>query len=99
MRTVYTVLQETTRLHENEIALHQPLTSKDKAGYRTFIWAEWEQQSKEIALGLISMGLTKGGVVCLLSETRAEFYLADLAVMAAGASRLHFTQVIRSKNK
>ena len=58
--------------------------SKDSAGYRTFTWTEWEQQSKEIALGLVSMGLTKGSVVCLLSETRAEFYLADLGVMAAG---------------
>lgn len=84
VRTVYTVLQETSRLHTNEVALHQPTGSKGKAGYRTFTWAEWEKQSKEIALGLVALGLEKGGVVCLLSETRAEFYLADLAVMAAG---------------
>lgn len=85
VRTVYTVLQETSRLHTNEVALHQPTGSKGKAGYRTFTWAEWEKQSKEIALGLVSLGLEKGDVVCMLSETRAEFYLADLAVMAAGA--------------
>jgi len=84
VRTVYTVLQETSRLHKNEVALHQPASTKHKTEYRTFTWGEWEQQSKEIALGLISLGLEKGGVVCLLSETRAEFYLADLAVMAAG---------------
>ena len=84
MRTVYTVLQETARRYGNAMALHQPLGSKGATGHRTFTWTDWEQQSKEIALGLNTLGLKKGEVVCVLSETRAEFYLVDLGIMAAG---------------
>jgi long-chain acyl-CoA synthetase len=84
VRTVFTVLQETTQRQGNAIALHQPVGLKSGSGYRTFTWTDWLQNSKEIALGLYSLGLRKGGIVCILSETRAEFYLVDVGVMGVG---------------
>ena len=39
----------------------------------------------EIAAGLRSLGIAKGEVVALNSETRLEFYLADLGIMANGS--------------
>lgn len=84
VRTVFTVLQETVHIHGSAIALHQPTGSKTAPAYETYSWAEWEQISREIACGLYSLGLAKGGIVCTLSETRAEFYLADLGIMGAG---------------
>ncbi|MCU1294835.1 MAG: AMP-dependent synthetase and ligase [Bryobacterales bacterium] len=83
-RNVFTVLEETTRKYGQAKALHQPLGSKAGGGYRTFTWTEWLTASREIALGLRSIGLTKGEIVCVLCETRAEFYLVDLGIMGAG---------------
>ena len=83
-RHVYTVLTETAAQYGDAAALHQPTGKKDEASYRVYSWNDWAKISAEIALGLRALGLMKGDIVCLLSETRAEFYLADLGIMAAG---------------
>ena len=83
-RTVFTVLQQTAAKYGEALALYQPTGSKAGRGYRTFSWNEWTATSAEIALGLRAIGLGHGELVCILSETRAEFYLVDLGVMAAG---------------
>lgn len=83
-RTVFTVLEETTKQHGQQLALHQPVGGKGAKGYRSFSWNQWAQISREIALGLVSLGLRKGEIVCILSETRAEFYLVDLGIIGAG---------------
>ena len=43
------------------------------------------QAVEEIAAGLRALGMAKGDVVALNSETRLEFYLADLGIMANGS--------------
>ncbi len=83
-RTVFTVLEETAKRYGDAIALYQPTGSKAGGGYRTYSWNEWLRNSREIALGLRALGLRKEEIVCLLSETRAEFYLADIGIMGAG---------------
>jgi len=82
-RTVFSVLEESARQYGDQAALHQPLGGK-QAGYRSFSWNEWLLSSREIALGLRALGLKKGDLACILSETRAEFYLVDLGIMGAG---------------
>jgi long-chain acyl-CoA synthetase len=83
-RNVYTVLTETAARCGDAAALHQPTAQKTGAAYRTYSWNEWAKISSELALGLRALGLAKGDIVCILSETRSEFYLVDLAIMAAG---------------
>ena len=82
-RTVFSVLEETASKHGDKAALHQPLGGK-QSEYRSFTWNEWLLTSREIALGLRALGLKKGDLACILSETRAEFYLVDLGIMGAG---------------
>jgi len=84
-RNVFTVLEQTARQYGDAVALYQPTGSKSGGGYRTYTWNEWLQISREIALGLRSLGIGKGEIACVLSETRAEFYLVDLGIMGAGA--------------
>lgn len=84
-RTVFTVLEETAQRYGDAIALYQPTGTKAGGGYRTYSWNEWLRNSREISLGLRSLGLKKGEIVCILSETRAEFYLIDIGIMGAGA--------------
>jgi long-chain acyl-CoA synthetase len=82
-RNVFTVLEETARVCGDAGALHQPLGGK-AGGYRTYTWNQWLANSREIALGLRQLGLKQGDIACILSETRAEFYIADLAIMGSG---------------
>lgn len=84
-RSVFTVLEETAREQRHAAALHQPIGGKANNDYRTYSWNDWLTISREIALGLRTLGAQKGEIVCILSETRAEFYLVDLGIMGAGA--------------
>jgi long-chain acyl-CoA synthetase len=81
-RTMYSVLEDTARTHGDAPALHQPA---GKGKYKTYSWSEYDQAVREIACGLRRLGIGKGDIVALHSETRAEFYLADLGIMANGS--------------
>jgi long-chain acyl-CoA synthetase len=81
-RTMYAVLEETARTLGNAPALHQPI---GKGNYHTYSWQEYQHAAQEIACGLRQLGIQKGDTVALHSETRAEFYLADLGVLTNGS--------------
>ena len=81
-RTVWTVLDATAAKYPEHAALKQP---QGKGAYRTWAWREYRDAVRQIAVGLRAAGVKKGEFVGLASETRAEFYIADLAVMSAGA--------------
>jgi len=81
-RTVFTVLEETAGAYPEAIALQQPTGDGE---YRTWTFRQYCQAVREIAVGLRAAGIAKGEIVALQSETRAEFYLADLALIACGA--------------
>jgi len=81
-RTVYTVLEETALKYPEKEALKQPLGG---GKYRTWNWREYRDTVQQIAVGLREMGVPKSGMVALASETRAEFYLADIGIMTSGA--------------
>ena len=81
-RTVYTMLEETAALYADKPALQQPAGG---GKYRTYTWAEFRDRVQWTAVGLSTIGVQTGDIVALQSETRAEFYFADLGVMAAGA--------------
>ena len=50
-----------------------------------YSWKQYQQAAEEIAAGLRALGIGKGDVVALNSETRLEFYIADLGIMANGS--------------
>lgn len=81
-RTVYTVLEQTAADYPGNPALHQPLGD---GKYLSWTWREYCRSVREIAVGLRAIGVRKGDIIALQSETRAEFYIADMAVMTAGA--------------
>jgi long-chain acyl-CoA synthetase len=80
-RTVYQVLEEAARAYGDAPALRQP----GPEGYVTYSWNEYLRAAQEIAAGLRSLGIGRGDVVALNSETRLEFYICDLGIMANGS--------------
>ncbi len=68
--------------------MYQPLPgagSKGAPKYQMWTWAEYRDAAREVATGLRSLGIGRGDIVALHSETRAEFYVADLGIMANGS--------------
>ncbi len=84
-RTVFRVLEESAETFGSAPALHQPYLENGKRKLRTLNWTEYRTAVEEIAAGLRSLGIRKGDIVALDSETRLEFYLADLGIMANGS--------------
>ncbi len=84
LRTVFDLLERSAVEHAQVRALQQPETRQGKREVRHWTYAEFHQASREIGAGLASLGLKRGDIVALNSETRAEFYLADLALLGIG---------------
>ncbi|MCG5056300.1 MAG: long-chain fatty acid--CoA ligase [Myxococcales bacterium] len=55
------------------------------SGWVTTTYSEAHVVAQEIAGGLCALGLVPGDRVCILSETRLEWMLADIACVLAGA--------------
>lgn len=84
-RTVFDVLEETAAHHGDTPALYQSYHEKGERKVYFCTWNEYKQAAQEIAAGLRTLGIEKGDIVALDSETRLEFYLADLGIMANGS--------------
>jgi long-chain acyl-CoA synthetase len=79
---MYEVLRDTSRAQGTTLALQQPTGG---GNYRTWNWEAYRTAVEQIAAGLRGLGIGHGDIVALNSETRAEFYLADLGIMANGS--------------
>ena len=81
-RTLYQVLEQIARQYGDAAALRQPIPG---GGYLTYSWNQYLRAVEEIAAGLATLGVSKGDIVALNSETRLEFYLADLGILTNGS--------------
>ena len=57
---------------------------KHSADWKTITWREVGDVVREVALGLLALGRSKGDAVALLSTSRAEWVQADFAIFSAG---------------
>jgi long-chain acyl-CoA synthetase len=79
---MYEVLRDTSRAQGTTLALQQPIGG---GKYHTWTWDQYRETVEQIAAGLRALGVRHGEIVAINSETRAEFYLADLGIMANGS--------------
>ncbi|MBM3739812.1 MAG: long-chain fatty acid--CoA ligase [Acidobacteria bacterium] len=84
-RTVYGLLAEAAQRYGNRSALYEPVGERNARTWRAMTWTEYLRAVEEIAAGLQGLGIRHGDVVALHSETRLEFYLADMGIQACGA--------------
>ena len=54
-------------------------------GWKTLSWKDWDRGSREIAAGLGTLGVGKGDRVCVLANSRPEWFMADVGILMAGA--------------
>ncbi len=60
------------------------LWAKHGGAYQPESWTEIARQVRWLARAMSAMGLERGDRVCLVSENRPEWLVADMAIMAAG---------------
>ena len=84
-RTIYTVLEESAAQLGAKPALYQPIAKAAGDKYQIYSWNDYRDVAREIALGLRSLGIGKGDIVAIHSETRAEFCLVDVGIMINGS--------------
>ena len=81
-RTVYHLLRQAARTWGAAPALQQPLGG---GKYRSYSWVDYREIAEEVAAGLRTLGVQRGDLAALASETRAEFYFADVGIMTNGS--------------
>jgi long-chain acyl-CoA synthetase len=55
-----------------------------EGSWHPLVWRELAEQVRSLAAGLIGLGVEAGDRVALMSSTRAEWTICDLAILAAG---------------
>jgi long-chain acyl-CoA synthetase len=58
---------------------------KDRGRWHSYRWQDVHQVVASVASGIESLGLQKGDRLAIMSETRPEWFLTDLAALAVGA--------------
>ena len=82
-RTVFTALEDAAAKYGDAAALIQPIPGSQP---ETYSWNQYMQIVKEVSCGLRSIGIERGDVVAIQSETRAEFYFADMGIICNGST-------------
>jgi len=80
MQTVPQALEQTARTHADRPALR---TRRGGAWHAT-TWREYHDQVRLAARGLIALGLEPGQGVAIMGYNRPEWFVADMAAIAAG---------------
>ena len=80
-KTIVKVFQEKVRTNQNNVFVKH---FKD-GQWRDITWLEYGNTVNKLAAALLEHGIQKGDRVCIMSSTRAEWGMADLAVMSIGA--------------
>lgn len=80
-QTVCSLFQSTvSRVGDNEA-----LKWKTGDDWASLSWRGYAEQVRQLASGLIALGLQQGQFVTILAANRPEYYVSDLAILHAGA--------------
>ncbi|MEN2976959.1 long-chain fatty acid--CoA ligase [Tistrella bauzanensis] len=71
-----------------EVALRE----KEFGIWNEYTWSDYNDRVRELTLGLIELGVTRGEVVAILSKNRPEALYGEIAIQAAGAMSLAMYQ-------
>jgi long-chain acyl-CoA synthetase len=77
--TLLTYFQRHVREHPHRVALRE----KEYGIWRDITRGEYWEKVKQVAMGLINLGLKKGECVSLISENRPEWVFSDFGIMSA----------------
>lgn len=62
------------------------MRKKDKGIWNEYTWTECYDQVKHFCLGLMSLGLSRGGKICIIGDNDPHWFWAELGAQAAGGA-------------
>ena len=68
------------------------LREKDLGIWRETNWRRYGERVREFSLGLVGLGLQRGGKVAIIGDNRPEWVIAELAAQSAGAASVGIYQ-------
>lgn len=68
----------------NQLGDKTAMREKNFGIWETFSWKEYGKKAREVGLGLLSLGLTRGDVCSILSENNKEWLFADMGILCSG---------------
>jgi len=68
------------RVGDRDIAMRV----KDRGVWKTLTWKEYYQKVKDLCLGMVSLGLSRGDKVSIIGENKPEWFWTELAAQCAG---------------
>ena len=80
-RTTLDLFAERVIVSGDDVALRRKIDGT----WRSSTWNDWDRVAREIAGGLVELGVELGDRVVVLSTTRAEWVEADVGILMAGA--------------
>jgi len=63
---------------------HIAMCMKSFGVWQTYSWKDYYEKVKYFSLGLISLGLEPGDVVCIIGDNEPEWFWGEFAIQAAG---------------
>ncbi len=78
--TLLTYFQKHVKEEPKRVALRH----KDYGIWHDVTWAQYGEKVRQVAMGLIRLGLKKGECVSVISENRPEWVYSDFGIMCAG---------------
>src|SRR5262249_5622361 len=82
------LLEERARRQGGKTALRE----KDLGIWRGFTWGQYADHVRDFGLGLIALGLGRGGKVAIVGDNRPEWIFAELATQGAGGAAVGIYQ-------
>jgi len=68
------------------------LREKDLGIWRETSWRRYGERVREFSLGLVALGLQRGGKVAIVGDNRPEWVISELAAQSAGAASVGIYQ-------
>jgi len=81
------LLQNAERLGERAA-----LREKDLGIWRETSWRRYGERVRDLSLGMIALGLQRGGKVAIVGDNRPEWIVAELSARSAGAAAVGIYQ-------
>jgi long-chain acyl-CoA synthetase len=79
--TVPQLLRQRAVLHGEQLALRE----KEYGIWNRYSWSHYYETARQVALGLLSLGIKPGDRVAIASEDTPEWFYADLGTQMIGA--------------
>lgn len=93
-RTLPNLFEESVKKYPNNVVMWEKTSDK----YESTTYKELQQQIHQFAAGLLSLGLTKGDRVALISEGRNDWVISELAILYCGAINVPISVKIEELN-